>query len=95
MREGGIESELEAKLDENVHQIFLWKDKMAPCFVVHSFMICLHVKLVSQEQGGMNDHWCCCMHMASFTCSEGGWKCIYVWDILYRQGPCALRIACR
>lgn len=27
----------------------------------------------------MDDHWCCSMHMASYTCSEGGYGNVSTW----------------
>ena len=62
MREGDIESnQIQSSEGECVfggnggdaHQRVLWKDRMASCFIVHFFMVCLH--MMFQEQGGWDD----------------------------------------
>ena len=44
---------------------------MASYFIVHSFIVCLHVESVFQDQLGMHDHRCCSLHMAAHSWSEG------------------------
>ena len=59
----------------------LREDGMASCFIIQSYMMALHVRLVFQDRLGTDNHGRCSMRMATHILSKetGRWGCIYIW----------------